>query len=83
MWQETYSSEHPEYKNLYDFVGRAVLKVLSRVGISATWLFYRGFDGGDLQGIGINWVVRQMGGRNVAIGDDRTILVCGRFGRWT
>ena len=79
LWQETYSTEHPEYKNLYDFVGRAVLKVLSRVGRDATWLFDRGFDGGEfytiLQGIGIKWVVRQMGTRNVVIAGDRTILM--------
>ena len=79
LWQETYSTELPEYRNLYDFVGRIVLKVLSRVGLNATWLFDRGFDGGDfytiLQGIGITWVVRQLGTRNVIIGNDRTILM--------
>jgi hypothetical protein len=79
LWQETYSTELHEYRNLYDFVGRAVLKVLSRVGLNATWLFDRGFDGGDfytiLQGIGITWVVRQLGTRNVIIGNDRTLLM--------
>ena len=79
LWQETYSTELPEYRNLYDFVGRIVLKVLSHVGLNATWLFDRGFDGGDfytiLQGIGITWVVRQLGTRNVIIGNDRTILM--------
>ena len=79
LWQETYSTTLPEYRNLYDLVGRTVLRVLSRVGLHATWLFDRGFDGGDfytiLQGIGITWVVRQLGTRNVIIGNDRTILM--------
>lgn len=79
LWQETYSTEHPEYRNLYDTVGRAVLKVLDRIGLNATWLFDRGFDGSAfytiLQGIGIKWVVRQMGTRNVVIGNNRTILM--------
>ena len=79
LWQETYSTALPEYRHLYDLVGRTVLKVLSRVGLDAIWLFDRGFDGGDfytiLQGIGITWVVRQLGTRNVVIGNDRTILM--------
>ena len=79
LWQETYSTELPEYHSLYDFVGRAILKVLARIGLDATWLFDRGFDGGDfytiLQGIGITWVVRQLGTRNVIIGNNRKILL--------
>jgi len=79
LCQETYSTELPQYHNLYDFVGRAVLKVLSRIGLHATWLFDRGFDGGDfykiLERLGITWVVRQLGTRNVLIGNDRTILM--------
>ena len=79
LWQETYSTVLPEYRNLCDLVGRTVLKVLSRIGLDAIWLFDRGFDGGDfytiLQGIGITWVVRQLGTRNVIIGNDRTILM--------
>jgi len=79
LWQETYSTKLPDYRNLYDFVGRAMLKVLARIGLNATWLFDRGFDGGDfytiLRGLGINWVVRQLGTRNVVIGGNRTILM--------
>lgn len=79
LWQETYSTELPEYRNLYDGVGRAILKVLARVGRNATWLFDRGFDGGDfytiLQGLDITWVVRQLATRNVIIGNNRTILM--------
>ncbi|MCP4603385.1 MAG: hypothetical protein GY847_23190 [Proteobacteria bacterium] len=79
LWQETYSTEHPEYKNLYDSVGRAALKVLAHIGMDATWLFDRGFDGNEfytiLKGIGIDWVIRQMGTRNVVIGNDRVILM--------
>jgi len=79
LWQETYSTELPEYHNLYDFVGRAVLKVLARVGLDATWLFDRGFDGEGfykiLEAIGVTWVVRQLGTRNVVVGNDRTILM--------
>ena len=56
-----------------------MLKVLARIGLNATWLFDRGFDGGDfytiLKGLGINWVIRQLGTRNVVIGGDRTILM--------
>jgi hypothetical protein len=55
------------------------MRVLSRVGLHATWLFDRGMDGGDvykiLAHIGIDWVVRQLGARNVIIGNDRTILM--------
>ncbi len=79
LWQETYSTKIPEYRNLYDFVGRTMLKVLSRIGLNATWLFDRGFDGGNfytiLGGLGINWVVRQLGTRNVIFGNDQTILM--------
>ena len=79
LWQETYSTMHPQYRNLYDFVGRAMLKVLSRVGLHATWLFDRGFDAADfyriLHGLCITWVVRQLGTRNVLVGNDRTILM--------
>jgi hypothetical protein len=79
LWQETYSTMHPQYRNLYDFVGRAMLKVLSRVGLHATWLFDRGFDAADfyriLHGLCITWVVRQLGTRNVLIGNHRTILM--------
>ena len=79
LWQETYSTQLLSYRNLYDFVGRIILKVLSRVGLHATWLFDRGFDGGDfyriLEPIGITWVVRQLGTRNVVFGNDRTILM--------
>jgi hypothetical protein len=79
LWQETYSTALPDYRHLYDLVGRIVLRVLSRVGLHATWLFDRGFDGGDfyriLDRIGIDWVVRQLGTRNVIIGNDRTILM--------
>jgi hypothetical protein len=79
LWQETYSTKLPEYRNLYDFVGRAIFKVLARIGLNATWLFDRGFDGGDfytiLEGLGITWVVRQLGTRNVVIGGDRIILI--------
>ena len=79
LWQETYSTKHPQYRNLYDFVGRAMLKVLSRVGLHATWLFDRGFDAADfyriLHRLRITWVVRQLGTRNVLVGNDRTILM--------
>ena len=79
LWQETYSTSLPEYRNLYDFVGRAMLKVLSRIGLNATWLFDRGFDGGEfytiLRGLGITWVVRQLGTCNVLFGNDRAILM--------
>jgi len=79
LWQETYSTMHPQYRNLYDFVGRAMLKVLSRVGLHATWLFDRGFDAADfyriLHGLCITWGVRQLGTRNVLIGNHRTILM--------
>jgi hypothetical protein len=79
LWQETYSTALPDYRHLYDLVGRTVMRLLSRVGLHATWLFDRGFDGGDfykiLAHIGITWVVRQLGTRNVIIGNDRTILM--------
>lgn len=79
LWQETYSTELPDYRNLYDSVGRAMLKVLSRIGLNATWLFDRGFDAGDfytiLQSLGITWVVRQLGTRNVVIGNNQKLLI--------
>lgn len=79
LWQETYSTKLPDYRNLYDFVGRAMLKVLARIGLNATWLFDRGFDGGEfytiLRGLGISWVVRQLGTRNIVFGNDHTILM--------
>lgn len=80
LWQETYSTEASGYHHLYDSVGRAIAKVLFHVGRRATWLFDRGFDGSDfydiLQGLGIkDWVVRQMGTRNVIVGNDRKIIM--------
>lgn len=77
--QETFSTDLPDYKGLYDFVGRCILNVLAYTGKSATWLFDRGFDAGDfytiLGGFGITWVVRQLQTRNVIFGDGKTILM--------
>lgn len=79
LWQKTYSSVEPGYHNLYDSVGRDILTVLSHVGFNSTWLFDRGFDGGNfydiLASLGINWVVRQMGTRNVVVGSNHKILM--------
>ena len=79
LWQETYSTATPDHRNIYDAVGRAMLKVLARIGLSALWLFDRGFDAGDfytiLRGIGVDWLVRQLGTRNVVVAGDRTVLM--------
>jgi len=79
LWQETFSTRHPDYRGWYDSIGRAMLKVLSRIGLNATWLFDRGFDAEDfytiLGGLGITWVVRQLQTRNVIFGDEQTILM--------
>jgi len=79
LWQETFSTKHPDFRGWYDFISRAILKVLFRIGLNATWLFDRGFDAEDfytiLGGLGITWVVRQLQTRNVIFGDGRTILM--------
>jgi len=79
LWQETFSTKHPDFRGWFDFIARAMQKVLSRLGKSAIWLFDRGFDAGDfytiLRGFDVTWVVRQLQTRNVVFGDDQTMLM--------
>ena len=79
LWQETFSTQQPDYRGWYDFISRAMVKVLSRIGVNAIWLFDRGFDAEDfytiLSGLDITWVVRQLQTRNVIFGNDQTMLM--------
>jgi hypothetical protein len=77
--QETFSTNLPDYKGWYDFIGRCIIDVLSHMGQGATWLFDRGFDAEDfytiLRGLDITWVVRQLQTRNVIFGNGQTMLM--------
>jgi len=79
LTQETFSTKHPEYRGWYDFIGRAMVKVLSRLGKKAVWLFDRGFDAEDfytiLRGLEVTWVVRQLQTRKVIFGNDHVVLM--------
>ncbi|MFQ5464119.1 MAG: transposase [Phycisphaerae bacterium] len=79
LWQEVFSTEHPDYRGWYETIGRAIVNVLAHTGKNATWLFDRGCDAGDfypiLRGLGITWVVRQLQTRKVIFGDGQTAIM--------
>jgi hypothetical protein len=79
LWHEVFSTRHPDYRDWYDNIGRAILSVLAHTGKQATWLFDRGMDANDfyliLNGLRVKWVVRQLQTRNVIFGDNHTILM--------
>lgn len=79
LWQDVFSTVHPQYRGWYDAIGWAMLYVLAHTGKSATWLFDRGFDAKDfytiLRGLGITWVVRQLQTRKVLFGDGRSAIM--------
>lgn len=79
LWQDVFSTEHPDYRGWYETIGWAIVNVLAHTGKSATWLFDRGCDAGDfypiIRGLGITWVVRQLQTRKVIFGDGQTAIM--------
>lgn len=79
LWQDIFSTVHPDYRGWYENIGWAIVNVLAHTGENATWLFDRGCDAGDfypiLHGLGITWVVRQLQTRKVIFGDAQTAIM--------
>jgi hypothetical protein len=79
LWQDVFSTVHPDYRGWYETIGWAIVNVLAYTGESAAWLFDRGCDAGDfypiLRGLDITWVVRQLQTRKVIYGDGQTAIM--------